>query len=239
MKRVCFVGDSQIMSLIRAVDAGMLSDREESIHFFGAQGPKFRQLRMVDGHIIPEESAIDNVKTISGGRSQLRPGDFDAFVFLGGRLRFSNIMFPLMHYRATDDLFLSHAVEAEMISSWFAHSRNFRFGRDFAKAGAKVVVVPEAFLIEGFNSADATGYPNYQGATWEDYDEVVSAMLVLAARQGVGFVTQPKETLSSMLFTDPDFAIEGAFEKKDGGHKNEAFANLIARSALNELMRMA
>ncbi|SLN18973.1 hypothetical protein AQS8620_00418 [Aquimixticola soesokkakensis] len=227
--KLCIFGDSHLSAASRALkEAPVLGDL--AYEFWGADGPSFRDLTLVDGRITPGKIAKDVVATVNGqGRETLGPTDFDAFLFYGARLRMSEFMPPMLDLLARPFAHVSAAVARKQVRSFLGKTRSYRFAQHFAAQNPKasVVFTPTSLLTADILPRVANGY-RYAKKAQEPHRAILRDLLDEAGREdGITFLHQPERTIVKGMFTDPAYGIAGAQEDKDAVHKAPAYARLI------------
>lgn len=242
-KSLCIVGDSHIGSVRRAMNAGLIDLAGFEHEFWGAVGPLFRQqIQFEDGRIFAAGTeAEEMVRQInSRGRLSIGPQDFDVFLFYGARCRISEVMVPFLHRLRTPRLAISQAVLRAAIDGYLGERRMVRAARAFAAAGARVFYAPAPLLTDGIEDLRAPGkvldrYPNAVGATQDEAERIWECFETLFASDGITMVRQPRDTVKDVILTDRKWAIPGAEEIGDTGHKSPEFAARM----IGEFLRLA
>ncbi|WP_425044069.1 hypothetical protein [Primorskyibacter sp. S87] len=237
--RVCIYGDSHIGGAGRAHAAGLIDwPVGAEVEFWGADGPRFRQIRWEDGVIRASGEAIETVKRINAkGRDHLRPDDFDLFIFYSARLRVAQFMAPLYEWRCDHGLWPSEAVRLRSAAFFLQCIRSYRIARLVAAAGSSVVILPAPFLTDGVVDLSRKGgflheYPRSEQATKDELDTMWETLVTAAREDGVTLIPQPQDTVTKGMLTKYEFACKDAIEKKDAGHKSDRFAALRITEAL-------
>lgn len=242
---LCIIGDSHLGSLRRAVDAGLVSFPGRHVEFWGATGPQFRQIDMKDGVIRARGAARDMVRKVNGhGRDEIRAGDFGTFLFYGARLRVAEFFAPCLHRQCDGVGFASRAAMETAADAFLRATRAWRMARDLAGAGAEVIFVPASFPTAQVIDHAAPGrlldsYPKAIHATAQDRDRLWTLLCARSEGHGVTLIRQPEDTVTDGIFTDPRYAIDGARENRDAGHKSPAFAALMLGQAGLPVLRRA
>lgn len=241
-QRLCVIGDSQMGSLRVADTAGMFSWPDAyDVEYWGANGPKFRQLKWSDGALHATGEAIESVRMVNAEqRDSIAPEDFDILVFYGCRLRMTSYFSPMLHWKYEQGSWPSQAVMHATVDAHANARVAYRNARLFVEAGVKVVFVPSPLLTDGLVDPHGRGgalrkYPLAAQATLEDREHLWSAYEAVTANHGIQFVRQPEDTITSGLFTAPEYACEGADESRDNAHKSPAFAVRMIKEALAAL----
>ncbi|HBS50703.1 MAG TPA: hypothetical protein DEA05_11775 [Rhodobacteraceae bacterium] len=232
--------------LRRAVDAGLVSFPGRHVEFWGATGPQFRQIDMQGGVIRARGAARETVLKVNGqGREQLRAGDFDAFLFYGARLRVTEFFAPILHRWQEQPGFASRAALQAATRAFLRSTRAWRMAASLAEQGAELHFVPAPFPTAGVIDHAAPGglldlYPGAALAGAGERGRIWSLLREASAEAGVALVSQPEDTVIDGIFTDPRFAVEGAAEKRDAGHKSPEFAaQMLGQVAVPTLRRAA
>jgi len=236
---LCIYGDSHLASLKLALDQGLVETGDLKIEFWGADGPLFREIDLIDGRARPRtEAAMERVKLVNGnGRTELAPDDFSAFLFAGGRLRNHEFTAPMLCRMNDETGFLSQAVRQKALHRWLNGRRSYRIARTFAASGrCTVFFAPAPFLNEtAASEAEIAGHvdprttPEQRAAIW---DEIEAAM----AADGVRLIRQPEETVTKGALTKAEYATERARERRDAVHMNGAYGALVLRQVIDDLL---
>lgn len=241
-KTLCIIGDSHLGSVKRALDAGLVDLAGFDTEFWGAQGPAFRQLNLIDGaYRAQSPQAAEAVLQINGrGRAHVAPGDFDIFLFYGARLRMAEFMPPMLHHMARPNGAISRAVLAAATERFVRGTRAARVAMHFAEAGARVYFAPTPLFTDGvidFEKARwaVRDFPLAWAADVPQRAPLWQALSDIFAAAGVGFVPQPEDTICRGVFTKADYAPEGALDARDVVHKSPEFAALMMRACLAAL----
>jgi hypothetical protein len=229
--RICFFGDSQMGSLRNALRDGLTAAPERAeVEFWGATGPSFRLIEWRNGAIRAKDRALEMALTINGnGREALAAQDFDTVIFYGARLRVTEFFGPYLHWMDETGQIPSVAVLRASARMFAVCTRAYRMAGALAKAGCNVIYVPAPFYTEGVNDIDRQGrflgiYPGAANATAERRLALWTALVEVAAQDGIALVPQPEDTVTRGSLTHNDYAHEDALELGDTGHKSPAFA---------------
>lgn len=234
-KRLCIFGDSHIGGLRRALDAGLARPSGFEIEFWGATGPQFRQIDMVDDVVRatgPQAAGV--VARINGqGRETLAPGDFDFYLFYGARLRMAEFMPPYLQRLRDPRNTISAAVLRAGASGFLSETRAARIARAFGASGKTRVFFAPAPLwtwgVPGDSAAQklADDHPLAVEADRADRGRIWAAFEEVLGQDNVTLLRQPEETVTRGVFTDTDYAVEGAKDSGDIGHKSIEFAAMM------------
>lgn len=227
--RLCVVGDSHVGAVKKALDQELVR-LPMTVEFWGATGPNFRKLRQAPGRIVPDAAARDAVLKINGeGRTELSAADFDVFLFYGARMRFAEFAGKMLPYMASP-------AAATSPSLLLAAARHFLQGRRFYRAAvdftvhnpdARVFFVPTSLITAGIGTDPYEGQAAIQGAGRAERTALRELLDTVAQSDGVTLLHQPEETIVGGLYTHPDYAVAGADESRDAGHKSSDFAALM------------
>lgn len=232
---LCIFGDSHIGSLRKALKAGLIDVRGHPVEFWGAAGPLFRQIDIKNGVVRPEgkEAAAVVAQVNEHGRLSLAAEDFDTYLFYGARLRMAEFMLPYLHILCDPHQAISQAVMRASARHFIGSCRAVRIARSFAASGkTRVFFAPAPLMTQGILEVAATAmpvalYPRALEAgeadralIWDVFDSILAA-------DGITLIRQPDETVVNGVFTDARYAIEGAQESGDAGHKSPEFAALM------------
>jgi hypothetical protein len=234
--RFCVFGDSHIACVKHALDEGLLDLQGVDLEFWGAPGPRFRDLHMEEGRFVAtSDEARDQLAKINPERfSGLGPDDFDGFLFIGCRLRSSDFLVPMLASVPGSPGYLSQAVRDMMLPRWLDSCRWYRAAREFARH-RPVFFSPAGFLNDGIVSeeqvartvnteADAAE----RGVLW---DQIAEAM----QQDNIQLIRQPEETVTRGGLTRAEFATDLGDQGDDSVHKNGAYGALILNQALGEM----
>jgi hypothetical protein len=234
--RFCVFGDSHIACIKHALDEGLLDLQGIELEFWGAPGPQFRDLHFVDGQLVgTTEAARDNLAKINPARSAaLVPQDFDGFLFIGCRLRLSELLVPLLQNQAGKPGYVSAAVRDLMLTRWLEGCRWYRAAREFAKE-RPVYFSPAGFLNEGVLSEDELASAINAEATAAERSALWQLMEVAMAGDAIQLLRQPEETVTRGALTARSYATTLGVQDDDAVHKNGAYGALILNQALAQL----
>ncbi len=234
-KRLVVFGDSNIATVKRAVDEGLLEFNGWEHEYWGAAGPEFRHIHFGKGALRAIRSDAEKmVLLVNGnGRKVLKPKDFDLFVFYGARLRLAEFFAPYLALLSDKDRSVSDAVLELAAHTFLQDRRSVRMAEQLKAAGAKDVV----FAFAGFpvwGVVDQTeegrilaGHPTVCEADEAIRLRIVGAVSSAFERRGLRFLMQPEETVVKGMFTEACYAVDGAVEKEDPSHKSPAYAAKI------------
>ncbi|MCD1628156.1 MAG: hypothetical protein ACU0BH_01205 [Paracoccaceae bacterium] len=239
---LCIFGDSHIGSIRKALNAGLVELDGLAVEFWGAAGPAFRQIDIKDGVVRPEsKEAAEIVARVNGlGRLSLVADDFDGFLFYGARLRMAEFMVPYLHVLRDPKRAVSGAVMQAAAQHFLVSCRAFRIARSFARSGkTKVFFAPAPLMTKGILDFAAPKmpidlYPFALEAEAQDRARIWGVFADILAADGITLIAQPDETIVDGAFTDARYAIEGALESGDAGHKSPEFAALMLGAFLQE-----
>lgn len=230
-RRLCFFGDSQLGSVRLALTEGLTAPPPGTeVEFWGAIGPQFRQIDWRKGAIRARGEALKMVQTLNAAqRDHIAPEDFDCIVFYGARLRTAEFFGPYIQWAVQHGHLPSRAVLRASARSFMENTRAFRLAGLMAGKGCRSVFVPAPFYTKGVTDMEARGrflhaYPGADQATAAQRAALWAAMIDVAAESGVTLVPQPEDTVTDGVLTKEEFAVDGAVESGDTGHKSPAFA---------------
>lgn len=233
---LCVFGDSNTASVRKALDAGLWSAPGHRVEFWGAGGPRFRDLHLKNGVLVPGAAAAPVVAQVNGqGRAVLDPGAFDRMVFYGARLNAAEFIARTVQW-ATDEGWASDAVLTEMAEGWLQGCRAFRIAASFA-GRTDLRFVPASFPTDGARDYRIKGRllaiaPAAEDCPAATRDRLWAHMIAAAARHGVALIPQPDGTVTRGVLTVAEYGVSGAEAAQDGGHKSPSFAALMMRAAL-------
>ena len=200
------------------------------VEYWGATGPKFRNIRWQGGALRASGTALADVHKINvAKREVIAPGDFDILVFYGSRLRVAEFMLRMSDWRYRTGSWPSQAVLTAAAEKFTSSVRSFHTCAHFAQARTPVYFVPSPLYTDGIVNMMARGAPLHQfpkaiEAQKEDRDILWSTLQTLARSRGFEVVRQPEDTIANGVFTKTEYACEGAADSGDFGHKSPAFA---------------
>ena len=235
-QRFCVCGDSHIACVKHALDEGLLDLTGVDLEFWGAPGPRFRDLHMEDGRFtVTSDAARDQLAKINPERtSGLAPDEFDGFLFIGCRLRSSDFLVPMLASVPGSAGYLSQAVRDLMLPRWLDSCRWYRAACEFAKQ-RPVFFSPAGFLNDGIVSEEEVARSVNTEATATDraalWDQVAEAM----QRDNIHLIRQPEETVTRGGLTRAEFATDLGDQGDDSVHKNGAYGALILHQALGAM----
>ena len=237
-KRLVVFGDSNIATVKRAVDEGLLGFGAWEHEFWGAAGPEFRHIHFGKGAMraIKPEAEKTVLHVNGNGRKVLKPNDFDLFVFYGARLRLAEFFAPYLSLLAEGERSVSDAVLEHAANAFLQDRRSVRMAEKLKEAGAKDIVFAYAgFPVWGVVEQADEGrilaqYPTVTKATSAMRQRIVAALEAAFSSRGLRFMMQPEDSIVNGMFTDAKFAVEMAAEKEDASHKSPAYAAMILAS---------
>lgn len=242
---MCIYGDSHLGAVKRAVDGGLVDLGGYEVEYWGASGPHFRLLKWEDNRVIATGEAVDMVRQVNArGRTELREGDFDAYLFYGARLGVVEYMAPYLHRIRAEDEGQSLAVLKAAAWGWLDTCRSWHVACHFAATGADVTMVPCALPSDGVRGQRGDikwdeEYPLALEAEPEARALLWRLIVDVARENGVTFLPQPEETIVRGVLTDAAYAVAGAVEARDPGHKTPEFAALCLERAFASRDRKA
>lgn len=235
---ICVFGDSHIACVKRAVDDGRVDIPADRLEFWGASGPDFRGIHLRGGRLKPmTEEARAQVQMISSsGRDSLGAGDFDAFLFVGSRLRSHSYIVPML-WRARDEAgYLSQAVRDAVLDRWLTGCRAYRAARAFAATGkSRVFFSPASFMNDQIMDEKTIARTINQEASASARADLWNGVAQRMGRDGVTLIAQPEQTVTRGCLTKIDYASERAVEMRDPVHKNGAYGALILEQLFLQL----
>lgn len=229
----CVYGDSHIACIKNAVDEDRVDLTGVDLEFWGAAGPRFRDLHFVDGRITPTSPEAERYLEVINpeGRKELSPTDFEAYLFMGCRLRASEFLVPILRGHSDATAFVSSAVRATMLFRWLEGCRSYRVAREFAK-NRPVLFAPAGFLNDRLIKEDEVQATINTGATLEQRAELWREVERAMAQDGVTLLAQPEETVIRGALTHFDYAAKPEAVDGDTVHKNGAYGALILNAAI-------
>ncbi|GEM_PF-310617 len=240
--RLCVFGDSHIGCIKQAVTAGMVKDSKKvDVEFWGADGPQFRGLDLVDQTLVPRRGAKAKVELVNGrGRAVLDPKDFDAVLFVGVRIRTFEFFAPNLHLLGQPDGFLSDAVLFRACQGWLTRHRFYRAAKAFAESqSAQIFLTPCSFPTEGFRALQTAGFDLAAKATKKTRDRFWHHLTGIAAKDGITLIPQPEKSVVGGCTTGAAFAIEDAVKLNDPVHRNPVYGAEILQAALDIALKGA
>ena len=232
-RSICFIGDSQVASVKRALDDGIAAPPPGyKIEFWAAPGAEFRQIVFEDGAIRATGAAIPHVTQVNAlGRDHIAADDFDHFVFYGGRLGVPNYFGAVLQWMSEQPRRPSRAAMERSAQSFVVCTRAYRHARDLAALGADVTYFPAPFNTLGVRDLYRKGYffhhyPAAEHATRADRDVIWDALQTVAKRDGIKLMRQPEETVTKGALTKAEYMVDGAIASEDVSHKSTGFAAL-------------
>jgi hypothetical protein len=222
-----------------ALNAGLVKTRKNvEFEFWGADGPRFRELDLENGILVPRPGAVATVKLVNGqGRDVLDPGSFDAILFMSVRLRAFEFFAPHLHRMQQSGEFLSSAVLERACSDWITPRRFYLVARSFAAAGkAGIAIAPCSFPTEGFPNLLPPEYSDAVKAGKAQRAELWHRLTRIAAADRIALIPQPDATVTNGCLTHKHFAVEDAVNKNDPVHRSPGYGALILKAAIDALI---
>lgn len=208
---ICVIGNSHAGALKAAWDkeAGAW---QAQLTFFASPGLNSALLEERDGVYVASKDKIRRFFNVtSGGKEEIDPSHYDAFVIAG--VHFS---FPLLRPR------LSRQVRKAVISDMFDSSDSFSFLEIIRKKSSGPIVISPRPLYPHVN--DAATDEN----SLERFEETIETMNEVGDGLQALFAPPPVEALSiCRRFTKPEY-LTGADTLNGGKHKDES--NIRARN---------
>ncbi len=235
---ICVFGDSHIACIKHALDEGLVTPPDGGLEFWGASGPAFRGIHLKRGRLQPmHDEARAQVQMISEtGRESLAAEDFDAFLFVGSRLRSQSYVVPMLWRLQDDSGFLSEAVRAAILDRWLMGCRSYRAACTFAGTGkTRVFFAPASFMNDHVLDEKVIARSINQQATAAQRAELWDGIARRMDQDGIGLIAQPEETVTRGCLTRAEFASSRAIELQDPVHKNGAFGALILKELFARL----
>lgn len=228
-------GDSNIASVRRAYDAGLMPFAGYDVEFWGAAGPEYRHIHYKDGALrAVKPGAEKQVLMVNGkGRKMLRPSDFDVFVFYGVRLRLAEFFSAYLDVLLDPERAVSAAALDAAAAQFLSERRAVRMGAEMKAAGAReIVFVTAGFPCWGIVEQTEEGrvldsFPRVTEATQAQRAQLWGALTRGFEALGLSLIAQSEETVVQGMFTDAAYAVDGAVEKEDAIHKAPEFAALL------------
>jgi len=232
--RFCVYGDSHIACVKNALAEKTVALDGVSLEFWGAAGPSFRDLRFVEGRIEPTtpEAQAHLALINPQGRSCLAPPDFDAYLFMGCRLRAAEFLVPVLRGYAEPAAFVTSALRALMLQRWLEGCRSYRVAREFAKE-RPVFFAPAGFLNDQILTEEEVEATVNTEATAQQRADLWAEIGAAMAKGGVHLIPQPEETVTRGALTHIDYAADPQAVEGDTVHKNAAYGALILNAALS------
>ena len=226
---MCLFGDSHLACLKLALNEGLVDTDGWDIEFWGADGPRFRKLSLADGRIHARPGARDRVAQINrAGRRSIGPGDFDAVLFMGVRLRTLELFAPRLHRARQPGGHGSRAACIAEAVDWMTPKRCYRYAASFAASGqTRVLMAPATFPTQGIGPDPLTDWPMARLATAPDRAAIWADLVAVAADDGITLLPQPDRTVVDGVFTRPDHAVAGAADLGDAVHRNGVYGALL------------
>lgn len=233
-RRLCIFGDSQLAAMRRAEALGLLPLGGYAVEYWGASGPRFRQLEWQDGRVVATRDAHALALQINGnGRSSLGAEDFDEILIFGARVRANEFIAAYLHRALAEHGWQSPASLRLAARQFLINNRAYRFARDLAARGkARISVIPAPFSTDGVIDHHAQGqifdlFPGAEAGTGADRAPLWDVLETEAARDGVTFLRQPDASVTRGVLTDARFGVEDARALKDYGHKSPEYAAMM------------
>ena len=234
--RFCVFGDSHIACVKHALDQGLLDLAGVDLEFWGAPGPRFRDLHLEEGRfVVTSDGAREQLAKINPARSSgLGPEEFDGFLFIGCRLRASEYLVPMLASVPGAPGYLSQAVCDLMLPRWLESCRWYRAAREFAKQ-RPVFFSPAGFLNDGIVSEAEVARSVNTAATAAEREALWAQIAEAMQRDNIQLIRQPEETVTRGGLTCAAFATDLGDQGDDSVHKNGAYGALILHQALAEM----
>ncbi|MCP5071976.1 MAG: hypothetical protein GY947_01610 [Rhodobacteraceae bacterium] len=229
-KTLCIFGDSQIGCIKLALTQKLFTTRKHlDFEFWGADGPRFRGLDLVDDRLVPRPAVLKTVQMVNGNSHDvLDPADFDAILFMGVRIRTLDFFEPHLHRMQAGEP-ISEAVFQAASDDWLPRHRFYRAAKAFAAKGrAKIVLAPGSFPTLGFESLLAPEYAKARDAVADQRGTIWAQLKKTAACDGIILLPQPEETVSSGCMTKEEYGrVNVASAELDPSHRNPQYGALL------------
>ncbi|MEL7093298.1 MAG: hypothetical protein AAFN94_16335 [Pseudomonadota bacterium] len=242
-KTLCVIGDSQMACAARGLKEGLTQAPPGwDVEFWGAEGPLFRAMDFKDGamRMTKADATARVIEINEQQRDHIAPGDFDALLFFGARLRVAAFFADYFQWQSTRVSEPTRAVLEAAIHDFCICTRAYRIARAFAEQGDAVFFAPDPFMTAGIldyfgpdgvyadQLAAQTATAQQRAALWDGFERV-------AAQDGIKLLAQDDETVQDGILTKPEFAIAGAEAVGDHAHKSPAFGALRLQQVWQEL----
>ncbi len=258
MKRVCFIGNSHLACIKKAMDKNREADREGiSATFFTASASWMSHLRQKNGFLLPvakdQKEQSDILKWLnisSGGKDRIAFSEYDAFVICGGGFRF--VINLLNSYSTREGVpysvpehFVSYEFFREIIEARFRYSRaGYKVAKKIRQnTEAPIVIFSEPcttvewLAMKGLGNLTSAVGSNFMKELYKDYWESNRS---LSNSLNARFVVQPDITLEAPGFTKKHYnkrgiglAVgtrnEGVY---DGMHMNHEYGEMMLKDIL-------
>jgi hypothetical protein len=235
IKSLCIFGDSHMASVKHALNQNLVKVADDlSVEFWGANGPLFRELDLIDGKIVPRPTALGTVLMVNGnGRKVLNPDDFDMCLFLGTRIRTSRFVSPVLQKLKGGNEFLSEAVFLQCCQDWLPNYRFYRAAQSFAESGkTKVVLMSNSLQAEDSPPSQVDLYPDAMKATKADRGRIWKAFGNICANDGITYIPQIEDTITSGCLTKAKYTRIDSDGLPDYAHRNAEYGALIMADLL-------
>lgn len=235
--RLCVFGDSHIGAVKRALNDGLFDPGTSlEIEFWGADGPRFRMLDLIDGRIVPREGIEETIRTINGqGREVLDPADFDAVLFTAVRIRAVELFQPMLERSHRPDGYLSRAVFDQTCADWLRKNKYYRMAQAFAETDCHVLMSIASFPSERMMSQDGKDYSAIETADPAISDRIWNALVTAALDDDITLIPQPADTITANCFSRAEYDMAGAEEAEDFVHRGPLYGAMLLAAAAAEL----
>lgn len=233
-KHICIFGDSHIACIKKAVDSKLVDLDNNEVEFWGTTGNRFRHLSYKNGAIVPtDKTTTERFAKLNGqGRKLLHPDDFDMVLFMGCRIRLSDLFMDFLHRRLHPHRFISHAMQTAIVAAHLDRHSTYQFAKQFAAQNkAKILFAPVSF-----HTTDLADLPrnlkNAANATSKDRALLWEIIRLIMEGDGIILIPQNEGTVTKGCFTRTEFAVKNAAENNDFTHKNAEYGAGVLQDAL-------
>lgn len=217
--KICVVGNSHLAALKNGWDECKSDYKDIDLFFFGSTRDRMLGLSVTNDVIAPaadNKALLRQLEIVSGGKTSIRPSEYDAFIVYGLLLRV-----PPLDYRwseAVSKLTCSDAYRASVASYVVSLIR--------AVSDRKILVGPVPL-----KSSPAKA-PHVRSDRLVSYEKSARFLGESVANSGAQFVRQPSETIGDGWFTKDAYS-KGAVSLI-GGKNVEAADTLHMNSMFGE-----
>ena len=218
---LCIIGNSHVGSLKNAWTALATKPEAISVEFFASPADSLTALELKDGVIgAADEEVAERLRLTSGGKDQIRPKDYDAFLLVGLGLRVP----PIVHG-------ISSAVVAQCCADVVSSSGALRLGLMIKSETDAAIYVSHTPLL-----AAETPLPAYR-----PYAELYPLMKSHLDAHGMELLEQPAETVLLPCNTHMRYSVEAdgpiasTLPGKVNVHMNAAYGQIYLRDFFQRL----
>lgn len=242
---ICVLGNSHLAAVKLGWTRIGEATRGLEPTFLGCRGDWLGELSIDGNRLVASKSLAPKMALFSAGQTEIEVDAYDAFIFVGMRLRFQPIAEMYSSHRLPAHAGPKHhLISPQALRATISDTLRSSSAYNVASKLRRISTVPLFLVPEPLPSLNITGIPRL-AASWTDkclpdlYDVYVQALSSLAADFRAELVMQPAHTVVDACFTQHCYC-EGSTRldcntkhpKGDQFHMNEEYGGEV----LNDLL---